>query len=74
MVNYWVDCDGIKIRSGPSVNSIAIGMLFHGDVVYGASDPFDNEGKQWVSFEDSNGNLRYLCFHDGSNLLLIPVI
>ncbi len=70
MVNYMVICDGIKIRTEPSVNSTATGMFFYGDIIYDASSPFENEGKLWVSFRDSNGNWRYLCSYDGNEALL----
>jgi hypothetical protein len=70
MVNYRVICDGVKIRKEASVNSTATGMLFYGDMIYNASFPFYNEGKDWVSFTDSFGNERFVCFYDGNDDLL----
>lgn len=70
MVNYRVIADGIRTRTGPSLDYTATGMVFYGDIIYGASYPFSNEGKEWVSFTDSFGNTRYLCFYDGNNFLL----
>jgi hypothetical protein len=45
-------------------------MLFYGDMIYNASFPFYNEGKDWVSFTDSFGNERFVCFYDGNDDLL----
>lgn len=70
MVDYRVICDGVRIRVDPSVNSVATGMFFYGDIIHGASFPFYNEGKNWVSFTDSFGNLRYVCSYDGNDDLL----
>lgn len=70
MEKYRVIADGVRVRKGPSINSVATGMVFYGDIIYGASMPFYNEGKNWVSFTDSFGNERYVCFYDGNDYLL----
>ena len=61
----------LRVRTGPSVNAQEVAYYDAGQVIHSVIDTVENEGRTWLRYKASSGNIRYICLRDTNGAIYI---